>query len=293
MWQDAFSDRLVRDQRLSELTTVRVGGPARCLVRPRDDADVGLLLEALHREGVASRVLGGGSNLLAPDGGVDGVVIHPSSLTDFRVEGERIHVGAGLPLATLVSRANDAGLAGAHVLAGIPGQTGGAIVMNAGGRYGEIAEIVETVHLRLADGDAVSLDPAEVSFAYRSTLLPVGAVVTGAVLRLRALADRRALKRESGRIQKEKNRAQPTTRFSFGCMFKNPPGASAGVLIERAGLKGHAVGGARISPLHGNFVENLGEARAADIRALMAVATEKVVEMLGVRLEPEVRVWPD
>ena len=291
MWWEAFGDRIRRDARLAELTTVRVGGSAQWLFEPEDDVEAGSILAAIGAEGIPHHILGGGSNLLPPDEPLPGVVIHPVRLTACSIEGTRLHSGAGTSLMSLVSRASQAGLEGAHVLAGIPGQVGGALAMNAGGRYGEIGSLVETIQVRLPGGASATLGPDELDFGYRHARLPEGALVTSVVLALRPSDDVPALRRETGRIIKEKNAAQPTRAWSFGCMFKNPPDTSAGVLVDRAGLKGHALGGARISPVHGNFVENLGSASAADIRGLIELAERRVEESFGVHLEREVRVW--
>lgn len=291
MWTDAFAAILRRDVLLAEMTTIRLGGRARCLVEPRNDEEVGDLLGALAAAGIAWKVIGGGSNLLPPDEDVDEVVIHPARLDSLAIDGEFVTVGAGLPLSALVARASEASLAGVHVLAGIPGQVGGALAMNAGGRHGEIAEVVDSVRVRLADGRSGELAKRDLDFGYRRCRLPEDAVITSARLRLRPAPDPRELKRETGRILKEKNAAQPTTGWNFGCMFKNPAGGSAGKLLDAAGLKGLSRGGARISPKHANFVENLGTATAADVRFLIEEAERRVSEALGVRLEREVRIW--
>ncbi len=291
MWQDGFTGRIERDVSLAGLTTIRIGGRARWFVRPRDADETGRLLAALAAEGLSSRVLGGGSNLLAPDRDLEEVVIHPSELTGFSVDGPLVRVGAGVPLSNLVARASDASLRGVQVLAGIPGQVGGAVAMNAGGRYGEIGQVIAAVLVREADGRPATLAPEELRFGYRHAELPPGSVVTDVILRLEPVQDRRALKQEAGRILKEKNEAQPTTGWNFGCMFKNPPGRSAGRILDEVGMKGAVRGGARVSPKHANFVENMGEARAEDVRWLLEECERRAVEVLGIRLEREVRVW--
>lgn len=293
MWYEPFADRLERDASLRELTSVRVGGTARWLVRPADEAEAGRLLRALHAEGLPHRILGGGSNTLPHDGTVEEVVIHCGSLKELDVRGSRLVAGAGCVLSSVIARANGLGLGGMHVLAGIPGQLGGAVAMNAGGRYGEIGPLVESVRVCLRDGSLNELAGADLGFGYRTSHLPPGALITSVVLRLEPVDDPSMLRRETGRIIREKNAVQPTRAWNFGCMFKNPPEGSAGMLVDRAGLRGAQRGGARISPLHGNFVENLGEARAADIRELMELAAGAVRERFQVELEPEVRTWEE
>lgn len=290
-WEQELADRIRTDADLKELVTVRVGGRARQLVMPRTADEVGVLLRALVAEGRPWRVLGGGSNVLPPDDVLEDVVIHPAPMNRFEVTGDRVRVGAGLPTPRLVALCSGAGLAGVHVLAGVPGQVGGALAMNAGTRHGEICESVERVHVRLADGSAADLEPGDLDFGYRRARLPEGAVICGATLLLRPVDDQRALKRTVGTYLKEKNAAQPTRTWNFGCMFKNPPGETAGILLDRAGLKGLERGGARISPIHANFVENVEEATAKDIRWLLDEAKQRVLSDCGVRLEREVRVW--
>jgi UDP-N-acetylmuramate dehydrogenase len=290
-WEQDLSARIRADVDLKELVTVRVGGRARHLVVPQTAVEVGALLRALTAEGRPWRVLGGGSNVLPPDGVLDDVIVHPAALDGFEVVGDRVHVGAGLPTPRLVALCSGAGLAGVDFLAGIPGQVGGAVAMNAGTRHGEICESVERVSVRLADGSAAELSPDDLAFDYRHARLPKGAVICGATLRLRPVDDVSDLRRTVGGYLREKNRAQPTRTWNFGCMFKNPPGETAGVLLDRAGLKGLSRGGARISPIHANFVENVADASAADVLWLLQEAERRVLEHSGVQIEREVRTW--
>ncbi len=281
-----------RGTSLRDLTTVHVGGVARWLVRPRDADSTARLLRDLAAAATSWRILGGGSNLLVADGEVGPVVVHMSGLQTVAMLGDELIFGAGVALQRAVNHATDEGLAGAEVLTGIPGQIGGALAMNAGGRYGAMADVVSWVEVALPSGDLARLSNGDLHFAYRTTCLPEGAAVTRVAWRLKPSADRAALKRRAGSILKEKNAAQPTQAWNFGCMFKNPVGQSAGKLIEAAGLKGRQEGMARISPRHGNFIENLGEARALDILKLMELCEAEVARGAGIRLEREVRVWP-
>jgi UDP-N-acetylmuramate dehydrogenase len=204
--------------------------------------------------------------------------------------GTAVTAGAGASLSGLISKTTGAGLAGLETLAGIPGQLGGAVAMNAGGRFGEIGPFVESVTLAGPDGRLWRASGADLRFAYRHAEIPAGHAVVAATLRL-SHGESGPLRRRAGEILKEKNAAQPTTAWNFGCMFKNPAGRSAGRLIEACGLKGTSSGGARISPLHGNFVENLGSASARDLLDLMERAEREVLALHGVALEREVRVW--
>ncbi|MSR74564.1 MAG: UDP-N-acetylmuramate dehydrogenase [Planctomycetes bacterium] len=288
-WEQVFAAE--HDVDLRPRTTVRVGGIARDFVRPSSAACTASLLQALKQAGRRWRVLGGGSNLLVGDEPLSEVVIHPDRLDSCEIVGSSMILGAGHVLQRAVNHSTDYGLAGAHVLTGIPGQLGGALAMNAGGRYGEMATVVGWAEVALEDGALHRLEAADLQFGYRKGQLPLGAVVTRVCWNLKPTDEAKALKREAGRILKEKNAAQPTQAWNFGCMFKNPAGQSAGKLIEGVGLKGVQVGEARISPKHGNFIENLGTARAADILALIERAEALVLLREGVHLEREVRVW--
>ena len=290
-WEQELAARVQRDVELKDFITIRVGGRARCFVEPKTADEVGGLLRALKTEGRPYRVLGGGSNTLPPDGVIDEVVVHPGKMDGFEVCGDRVHVGAGLPTQRLVNECSAAGLGGVHVLAGVPGQVGGAVAMNAGTHYGEICESVERVSVRLADGSAAELSPDDLAFDYRHARLPEGAVICGATLRLRPVEDVRKLKRTVGGYLKEKNKAQPTSTWNFGCMFKNPLDESAGRLLDAAGLKGLVRGGARISPIHANFIENVDGAASADVLWLLEEAAKRVSADSGVQLEREVRTW--
>ncbi len=289
-WAAPFLDRIRTDVPLADMTTIRIGGPAPILVEPRDAADAALCLSALREAGECYGILGGGSNLLVGDEPLQFVVLHPSRLDSVSIDGSHVRAGAGVTLSNLIARTTDAGLGGLETLAGIPGQIGGAIAMNAGGRYGEIGQFVDTVDLALPSGRIETVTAADLAFSYRSSRIPAGALVAAVTFRLRP-GDRLPLKREAGRILKEKNAAQPTTGWNFGCIFKNPVGQSAGKLVDAAGLKGIARGEARVSPLHGNFVENMGTASAKDVLALIEELERGVLGHAGVKLEREVRVW--
>lgn len=286
----SLSDRARRDVSLKGYTTIRIGGTAGLFVEPESAHEAAQVLREVRVAGLSCRILGGGSNLLITDAAVDGVVIHPARLNHVDVCGSKVTVGAGVTLPGLISKTTDLGLAGLEVLAGIPGQIGGAIAMNAGGRFGEIGPFVEAVDLATPEGAIVKVAGADLQFRYRHSEVPMGHMVVAVTFRLSS-GDRGALKRRAGAILKEKNAAQPTTEWNFGCMFTNPPSQSAGKLVESCGLKGTIRGGARISPLHGNFVENLGTASARDVLELMEMIEDAVRERHGVTFEREVRVW--
>jgi UDP-N-acetylmuramate dehydrogenase len=267
---------------LSAYTTLKVGGPAE-LWEVEDEDDLREAASAPYR------VLGGGSNLLVADAGVPERVIRLGrAFNDVRAFDGRADVwlGAATPLPGLVRRAQRAGLSGLEGLLGVPAVLGGAVAMNAGTRFGEMSDTLKEVELFV--GGALERVPAhELGLSYRRAELPDGAIVTRARLRLTPSTP------EAVQAYMEKVDAaragQPKVK-SAGCAFKNPPGDSAGRLIDRAGLKGRRVGDAMVAFEHGNFVLNLGAATAADVLALVEEVRAEM-RSRGVDLELEWRLW--
>lgn len=275
---------------LNRLTTLRIGGPAQFFVKAGTLRDVADTVHAALEANMPLHVIGGGSNLLIADNGVEGIVLSLSGLKKINVFGSKVQVQAGANLSALVNRCSAAGLKGPQSLAGIPGAVGGALAMNAGGRYGEIADYVERVVWINPQGQLESRYREEIDFGYRVSELRDGVVIE-AVLQ-GARGEKAALIAEARRVLHEKLAAQPYSDFSAGCTFKNPMGNSAGRMIDLAGCKGLRIGGASVSDQHGNFIVNHGDARARDILELMRQITRRVLETHGVELQPEVQVWP-
>jgi UDP-N-acetylmuramate dehydrogenase len=267
------------------------------------------------------RILGGGANLIVEDGLMPGVVIatdrikrlfrpEPASATSAtdaeemsprtapapREEGLRFVAWCGVSMPKLVNAAAELGWSGVEGLAGVPGNVGGGIAMNAGGKWGEMWDVVERVLVIDEEGEMRELPRAECTPRYRNGGLGTN-IVAAAVLRFHL--DEIAIVRERGRsFLLEKNRRQPVTAASAGCVFKNPAtetsdGRSAGQLIEQSGLKGRAVGDAIVSPVHGNFIVNRGHARAADVLALIDEVRAIVADNTGLELELEAKIWSD
>lgn len=236
-------------------------------------------------------VLGGGSNLLVSDEGVRGMVIELSSLKGVRLNRTYAYVDAGAKLSSVVAQTTRAGLGGMEGLAGIPGTVGGAICMNAGGRYGETGDTVERVVLVTREGELRQVSHEELRFGYRHSQLD-GAIVVEVVFKL-TRGDAGALTATQSLIGKGKIAAQPYNQHSAGCIFRNPAGAEcgAGALIDRAGLKGERVGDAQISDRHANFIVNLGAARCRDVETLIERAQKRVHDAFGVELQTEVKRW--
>jgi UDP-N-acetylmuramate dehydrogenase len=310
----------LRGADLAARTTIRVGGQAEWLLEPGHPDELVAAWAAAHEHGFEPRVLGGGANLLVPDGCLAGVVISTERLNrvfrphpeDGAREGEefapllpaltplergaeaRLVAWAGVTLPGLVRITRDLGWSGFEGLAGVPGHLGGAVAMNAGGRWGETWGAVESVRLLGADGVVRHLARAACAPRYRDGNLG-GALVLGAVLRFR-VDEREAVRERVTSFLREKSAAQPVTERSCGCVFKNPDparslGRTAGQLIEAAGALGLARGEAQVSPKHGNFIVNHGRACASDVRALIEEVRARVADRFGIGLENEVKVW--
>lgn len=284
---------------LAPRTWFGLGGPARWFVRPRGVDGLGAALRSCRQEERPAHILGFGANLLIGDDGVDGVVLSLDQPCFRRIDwgSDRpragddvtITVGAGTDMSRLARDAVRRGLAGLECMGGIPGTLGGIIRMNAGGRFGQIADVVRDVTVVDENGDVRRLSKDEVGFTYRRTRLN-GAVVCAATLVLRR-DDPAALRKRFLEIWQYKKLSQPLADMSAGCVFKNPPGDSAGRLIEQAGLKGRSVGGACVSPRHANFIVAKEGATARDVLNLIGMIRREVAQRSGIELELEIEVW--
>jgi UDP-N-acetylenolpyruvoylglucosamine reductase len=284
-----------REEPLATRTTLRVGGSARILAEPASEADLASVLQRTHAAGVPVIMLGRGSNLLVPDSGVDAVVIslgHPA-WQRFAPEADgRVRVGAGLRLKNLCGLASKAGLVGFEFLEGIPGNVGGALRMNAGAMGGWMFDVVEEVRVMARDGAVRTYRKAEMKVDYRHCAELEAAIALEAVLRPARVApgEDETIRRQIDAYRDKRHQSQPREP-SAGCMFKNPPGDSAGRLIDAAGLKGERVGGAEVSTVHANFIINRGGATSADVITLVRRVRERVQGASGVTLEPEVLLY--
>jgi len=287
-----------RDVPLAPRTTWRVGGPARFLVQAPSQAPLADLFGLCAETGTTICVLGRGSNVLVPDAGIDGVVVtFPDARSPLALDRDgRIVAGAGVSMARLSAEANAAGLAGLAWCAGIPGSVGGCAVMNAGlvtGGKREMADVVSEVTYVDRTGAVHRHDPVALAYATRrSALQGAGGCVTEVVLHARGRDVPAALIAETRGIIADRRRRQPKLPTA-GSTFMTPPGLKpAGFYIEQAGLKGHMRGGARVSEIHANWIENVGGATAADIAGLMQEMIDAVEARFGITLHPEVRRLP-
>ncbi|HYI98408.1 MAG TPA: UDP-N-acetylmuramate dehydrogenase [Thermoleophilaceae bacterium] len=286
-----------RDRPLARLTTVRTGGPADFFARPATPERLTELLAWADTEDIDVGVVGSGSNLLVADDGFRGLVIKlDGDLARIDRDGDRLLCGGGARLPQAAARAAREGLSGIEFGVNIPGTVGGAVRMNANAYGGDLARVLEWVDVTSAAGTERRV-PAELGFAYRRSGLGSREIVARASFTL-APADPEAVKATLADMRKRRREAQPSGIKTFGSTFKNPDdpraeGRSAGVLLDEAGARGLAVGGARFSEKHANFVENGGEATTADVVALMAEGRRRVRERFGVTLEPEVQLLGD
>ncbi len=279
-----------KDEPMSAHTTWRIGGPADLYVQPTEEDELASLLSYLHTHEIPWLVIGNGSNLLVGDKGVRGVVIKMGEAFSGTTWTENtVEAKAGTLLSVLALEAAERSATGLEFARGIPGSIGGAVRMNAGAYGGNIGNFVTQVHGVSYSGEKVSVAGEEITFAYRnSSLFALDAVVTRVVLALQPgnREESMALMRE---YLQRRSFAQPLEYPSCGSVFRNPPNQHAGLLIENTGLRGLKCGQAQVSVKHGNFIVNLGNATAAEVRELIEMVQEKVYDFTGVKLEPEVK----
>jgi UDP-N-acetylenolpyruvoylglucosamine reductase len=280
--------RVEHGVRLARLTTIGTGGPARAFVRPQSVAELEEALRFARSEELEVVVVGLGSNLLAADEGVDALVLRlGGELAEVTAGPSGLVAGGGATNAVCLHRARAAGLGGLEFACAIPGTAGGGVRMNAGAYGRDWSDILTRALVVTAEGSSW-LTPADLGLSYRHSGLAAAQVVARVEYRLepRPVAEVKATVAE---LVARRKATQPTNRRTFGSVFKNPPGElGAGVLLERCGLKGHRVGGAMISPVHANFIENADGATSADCLALMAEARRRARGEFGVGLEREV-----
>jgi UDP-N-acetylmuramate dehydrogenase len=280
---------------LSDRTSLGVGGEAQLWFEPETDEQAAEVVRACRERGVPIRPLGGGFNLLVGDAPVEGAVLSTRRLTHFVVHDDRVEVGAGRSFVDLVRRSMALRIPALSGCPGIPGSVGGVVFMNAGGRFGSVADALIEVWGLDPAGEPFRRAVTTADFGYRRSPF-AGSLVTGAVFARDPALDPAALQARHDEALAWKRRTQPLGAKSAGCVFKNPDGPSgsrpAGRLIEEAGLKGLSVGGAQVSPLHANFIVNTGHATAADVLELIARVRAGVRLRHGVDLELEVCRWP-
>ena len=287
--KDRIRGELILNAPMKKYTTWKIGGPADCLLLPKDAADIAEALRFARDEGIPWRVIGNGSNLLVLDGGIEGMVIRiGENMSSYTMDGTLLTAESGCILARMARETAKQGFAGIEWAAGIPASMGGAAYMNAGA-YGHcFYETLEAVEAVEQNGEIRRISAEELSSGYRHTsLMESGAVVTKVMVRLRH-GDKEALMASVEETLRSRREKQPLDLPSAGSVFKNPEGSHAGYLVELSGLRGKRIGNAQVSEKHGNFIVNLGDCTAKDVLALIEEVRAEVKKQQGYDLETEV-----
>ena len=281
--------KLTPDAPLAPLVWFKSGGLAEWLFEPKDLADLQAFLRDLPRD-VPVMALGLGSNLIVRDGGVPGVVVRlgKAFAKVTKVDDLTLDCGGGASGILVSSTARDAGIAGLEFLRSIPGTVGGFVRMNGGAYGGEVKDILVDCAVVLRSGDMVTLPVADLHYTYRHSELPEGAIVVAARFRGRP-GDPATIQSEMDRISASREASQPLRSKTGGSTFKNPQGAKAWELVDRAGCRGLTLGGAQVSEKHTNFLINTGAATSAEIEALGEEVRRRVKDNSGVELEWEIQ----
>ena len=282
---------VTQNEPMSAHTWMRLGGPVEYFVRPESFDDLNEIVTRCRDNSVPMHVLGEGANLLVNDAGVSGAVIHlgQGAFSDVATEGTCIRAAAGADMSKIVLACVRKGLSGLECLTGIPGSVGGCVRMNAGGAFGDIGAAVDSVKVMNEDGEIYTRFHDDLAFGYRKTNITCRFIL-GAEFTLGHDDPHRILKQVK-QIWIYKKNTQPLGGNNAGCIFRNSRGMSAGALIDRAGLKGHHVGGAHVSEKHANFIITDRGATASDVLKLINDIRDRVYQKSGVYLEMEVEVW--
>lgn len=274
-------------------TSFRIGGAAEVMAFPKSREELAEILKQSALLHCNRAILGAGTNVLAPDEGLSGVVICLKDCMDGmeRLDETHIRVMAGVTMTRAAVFAANLGLSGLEFAHGIPGTVGGGVYMNAGAYGGEVCQVAESVEVMDMQGNIRTFSNEEMGFSYRHSILEdSGDIVISAVFRLEP-KPAEEIKAKMKELMAKRSASQPLDMPSAGSAFKRPAQGYAAALIDQAGLKGYQVGGAAISTKHAGFAVNLGGASAADVRTLLKQVSDKVFESSGIRLEPEVRIW--
>lgn len=292
--EGAYQGEMAFNAPMGRHTSLGIGGPADLLVVPSDPLSLRNLVVLLAAKGIPHLTVGGGTNLLVRDSGIEGAVILMKSFGRIEVLKEtedraELFVEAGAPLQRLVNFCREKGYSGIEGLTGIPGTAGGAISGNAGAFGYEMKDIIESVAIMDSRGKLERFRPEGLEFGYRRSAIQAGEAVLSANIKLKK-EEREKVSERTGAFFAEKKKRQPISERSAGCVFKNPEGERAGRLIEEAGCKGMKIGGVEVSPLHANFFVNGGGGTASDFLNLIEKVTERVREKFGITLEKEIRI---
>ncbi len=274
-------------------TSFRIGGPVEVMAMPKNTDELAQLLKQSALLDCKIAILGAGTNVLAPDGGMDGLVICLKDCLDGmqQLDEKRIRISAGVTMTRAAVFAAGLGLSGMEFAHGIPGSVGGGVYMNAGAYGGEIKDICERVEVMDRSGNIRTCTCEEMGFSYRhSCLEDTGDIVISAVFCLEH-KNPDSIRAEMQELMNRRKASQPLDKPSAGSAFKRPATGYAAALIDQAGLKGYRIGDAAVSEKHAGFVVNLGNASAEQVKQLLHEVAQKVKDNSGIDLEPEVRIW--
>ena len=284
---------MVFQEPMSKHTSFRIGGPAEVMAFPKTAGELAKILKVSALLDCKPAILGAGTNVLAPDDGLSGLVICLKDCLDGmeQVDDATIRVAAGVTMTRAAVFAANLGLSGLEFAHGIPGTVGGGVYMNAGAYGGEICQVCKSVDVMDENGEIDTFSGEEMGFSYRHSVLEDrGGIVISADFVLTPMASDE-IKGKMKELMGKRSASQPLDKPSAGSAFKRPTGGYAAALIDQAGLKGFRVGGAAISTKHAGFAVNLGDATAQDVRDLLKQVSDIVFDKSGIRLEPEVRIW--
>ena len=281
------------DERMSKHTSFRIGGGAEVMAFPKNAEELSKILSVCTQTNIVPAILGAGTNVLAPDAGIRGLVICLKDGMDGmeQLDETHIRVAAGVTMTRAAVFAANLSLSGLEFAHGIPGTVGGGVYMNAGAYGGEICQVCQSVDVMDMQGNISTYSNQDMEFSYRHSVLEdKGGIVISAVFTLvpKAPAEIKAVMKD---LMARRSASQPLDLPSAGSAFKRPVGGYAAALIDQAGLKGHRIGDAAISEKHAGFAVNLGDATAQEVKDLLNQVSDIVFEKSGIRLEPEVRIW--
>lgn len=284
---------LAMNEPMVKHTSFRIGGPVEVMAFPKNHGQLASVLKAAEELGVTPAILGAGTNILAPDEGMKGLIICIKDCLEGmqQLDENRIRVAAGVTMTRAAVFAANLGLGGLEFAHGIPGTVGGGVYMNAGAYGGEIRQVCESVEVMDRSGNISTVSCDGMKFAYRHSILEdTDLIVLGAIFKLEPKSQEEIRTKMAELMGKRKN-SQPLDLPSAGSAFKRPVGGYAAALIDQAGLKGFCIGGAGVSTKHAGFVVNNDNATAADVKEVLRQVSDKVFAQTGIRLEPEVRIW--
>ncbi|MDP4163935.1 MAG: UDP-N-acetylmuramate dehydrogenase [Bacillota bacterium] len=277
---------------LSQHTTIKIGGPADLFIEPSSIENLKKLMEIIRKSKLKWRAIGRGSNLLVSDRGIEGAVIKlGQGIDQIQINGTEVRAGGGQSLISLATNISKQGLSGLEFAGGIPGSVGGAVYMNGGAHGSDISKILNKALILFEDGSLEWLSNEDMKFSYRSSILQKErpGIVVEAIFELQK-GEKEKIVTE---IKKNKDYRKDTQPWNYPCagsIFRNPLPNYAGQLIEKAGLKGHSIGGAKISDMHGNFIVNTGSATAEDVLALIQHVKDTIFDLYEIKMETEVEI---